>query len=388
MSHFKMFLMLATSIMIARPVTAQQPAQETTPPQAAQSPPTATASQEALPKAADAPTANEIYNLTQTAKTAKDFTAIIAKCDLALEATPHGRRKTKTFAADVNALKAWALSKRGQQRIDLAMSIRNAGNLEQFEAVVKAAVIDFDDSIAIDSQKWKPYFGRGVARAGIDQTERAIADLNRAIELNPKSKKAKFNRAELLSWQQRYDQAIEDYEAVIAADADDVQAINGLAFAKLFNGNADQAMELFDRVVELQPDNPTAYQNRAEAHQSVGNWKRAHEDLTTSLNRQATGEGYLKAAWLLSTCPDPDFFQPQTAMAMAKQGQSFDKDSVTTLEVLAAAAAANGEFDTAVRLQQQAISKIKTANHLRIDPEAMKVRLATYQREEVYLQTK
>ena len=333
------------------------------------------------PALADKPTASEIYALTKSAKTAKDYSAIIEKCDAANEGIEEG-------AKDVNALKAWALSKRGQQRIELALSIRNAGNLQQFVAVVDAAMIDFNDSIAIDAEKWKPYFGRATAFANQDNYDRAIADLNKAIALNPKSNKAKFNRAELLSWQKDFAAAIPDFEAVIAADPDDVQAINGLGFAKLFSGKREEAVKLFDRVVELQPDNTTAYQNRAEAHQVAGNWKLAHEDLMTGITRKATGDGYLKTAWLLSTCPDPDYFQPLMAMDLAKKGQSFDKDSVATLEVMAAASAANGEFETAVKLQEKAISKVATVGDLRMDTEAMKVRLATYESEEVFLQEK
>ena len=335
----------------------------------------------ASPALADKPTASEIYALTKTAKTAKDYSTIIEKCDAANEGL-------KTGTKDVDALKAWALSKRGQQRMELALSIRNAGNMQQFEAVVDAAMIDFDDSIAIEAYKWKPYFGRATAFANQDNFDRAIVDLNKAIGLNPKSNKAKFNRAELLSWQKNFTAAIEDYESVIAADPNDVQAINGLGFAKLFSGKMEEAIKLFDRVVDLQPDNATAYQNRAEAHQMAGNWKLAHEDLMTGITRKATGDGYLKTAWLLSTCPDPDFFQPLMAMDLAKKGQSFDKDSVTTLEVLAAASAANGKFETAVKLQEKAISKVSTVGDLRMDTEAMKVRLATYESEEVYLQEK
>ena len=335
----------------------------------------------ATPALAEKPTASEIYDLTQTAKTSKDFTVIIEKCDAANGDVENG-------IDDVNALKAWALSKRGQQRVDLALSIRNAGNIDQFSAVITAAMADFNASIAIDDSKWKPYFGRATAFANQDNIEKAITDLNRAIELNPKSKKAKFNRAELYSWQKEFDAAIADYEVVIDADADDVQAINGLAFAKLHSGKTEEAIKLFDRVVELQPDNTTAYQNRAEAHQTAGNWQLAHDDLTNSLTRKATGDGYLKTAWLLSTCPDPDFFQPQNAMALAKKGQAFNKDSATTLEVMAAVSAANGEFETAVKLQEKAISKVSTADHLRMDPEVMKIRLATYESEEVYLQEK
>jgi len=333
------------------------------------------------PALAEKPTASAIYDLTKTAKTSKDFTAIIGKCDAANEGVEAGLE-------DVNALKAWALSKRGQQRVDLALSIRNAGNMQQFEAVIKAAMADFNDSIAVDDAKWKPYFGRATALANQDNIEKAISDLNHAIELNPKSKKAKFNRAELLSWQKDFEAAIVDYDAVIEANADDVQAINGLAFAKLHSGKTMAAIKLFDRVVELQPDNATAYQNRAEAHQAAGNWKLAHDDLTTGITRKATGDGYLKTAWLLSTCPDPDFFQPLNALKLAKKGQSFNKDSVESLEVMAAASAANGEFEVAAKLQEKAISKISTAHHLRMDEEAMKARLATYKSDEVYLQGK
>ena len=333
------------------------------------------------PALADKPTASAIYDQTQTAKTSKDFTAIIANCDAANEGVEGG-------LDDINALKAWALSKRGQQRVDLALSIRNAGNTEQFTAVITAAMTDFNDSIAIDDSKWKPYFGRATALANQDHIEKAIRDLNCAIELNPKSNKAKFNRAELLSWQKDFGAAIADYEVVINNDGNDVQAINGLAFAKLHSGKTEEAVKLFDRVVELQPDNAVAYQNRAEAHQTAGNWKLAHDDLTNGITRKATGAGYLKTAWLLSTCPDPDFFQPQNALSLAKKGQSFDKDSVTTLEVMAAVSAANGEFEKAAQLQQRAISKVSTAQHLQLDPELMKIRLATYEREEVFLQQK
>ena len=338
------------------------------------------------PVLADKPTASEIYNLTQKAKTAKDFSTIIEKCELANEGVEEGVDAADKNATDIDALKAWALGRRGLQRMELALSIRNAGNMQQFAAVVNAAMVDFNDSIAIDDSKWKPYFGRAIAFANTDKTDRAIVDLDKAISLNPKSMKAKFNRAELLSWQKEYEKAIADYLVVVAADPDDVQAINGLAFAELFSGKTDEAIKRFDRVVELQPDNATAYQNRAEAFQTAGNWKRAHADLLTSIERQATADSYLKTAWLLSTCPDPDFFQPSTALAMAKKGEAFDKDSVTTLEVMAAASAANGAFKTAVELQEKAISKIDSVDYMRVDSEEMKVRLATYESEEVYLQ--
>ena len=74
-------------------------------------------------------------------------------------------------------------------------------------------------------------------------------------------------------------------------------------------------------------------------------------------------------------------------MEYARQGKKIDPESVESLEVLAAASAANGEFSDAVDLQKQAIKKSATfqANY-QFDTDQMKVRLTSYEQEQPYLQ--
>jgi len=307
----------------------------------------------------------QIYAQTKTAKTAKDFSAIVLRCESALEPSSG---LTDQLQKDVKGLLAWALSRRGQERVDLADSLRAAGNRDQFNAVLNAAMADFDQSLETDDSRWKTYFGRSIALANLDQTESALRDLDKAIELNPKSKKARFNRAELLNWKGDTDSvrtAIEDYDVVLKSAPKDVQAINGKAHALLTIGNTEKAIELYTRVTELQPNNSVAWQARGEAYQSAENWKAASADFAKSISMKKSAQAYLKAAWLYSTCPDPDFFEPITAMEYARQGKKIDPDSVETLEVLAAASA-NYQFDT----------------------EEMKVRLTSYEQEQPYLQVK
>ena len=331
----------------------------------------------------------QIYAQTKTAKTAKDFSAIVQRCESALEPS---LQLNVQHQKDIKGLLAWALSRRAQERVDLAISLRAAGNQEQFNAVLNASLADFNQSLETDDSRWKTYFGRSIALANLDQTQNALRDLDKAIELNPKSKKARFNRAELLNWKGDADgvrAAIEDYKFVLTASPKDVQAINGLAHAQLTLGNTDQAIQHYTRVTELQPNNSVAWQARGEAYQSAENWKAASADFAKSISIQKSAQGYLKAAWLFSTCPDPDFFEPVTAMKYARQGEKIDPDSVESLEVLAAACAANGEFADAVDLQKQAIKKSASVQaDFQFDTDQMKVRLASYEQEQPYLQVK
>ena len=331
----------------------------------------------------------EIYAQTQTAKTAKDFSAIVMRCESALEPSMNLNAQHQS---DVKGLLAWALSRRGQERVDLAISLRAAGNREQFNAVLNASLADFNQSLETDDSRWKSYFGRAIALANLDKTESALRDLNKAIELNPKSMKARFNRAELLSWKGDRNSvraAIEDYNVVLESAPKDVQAINGLSHAQLAIGNTEQAIELYTRVTELQPNNSVAWQARGEAYQSAGNWRAAGADFAKSISIKKSAQAYQKAAWLYSTCPDPDFFEPVTAMEYARQGEKIDPDSVESLEVLAAASAANGQFTEAVELQKQAIKKTAVIqSDYQFDTDQMKVRLTSYEQEQPYLQTK
>lgn len=331
----------------------------------------------------------QIYAQTKTAKTAKDFSAIVQRCESALDPA---LQLSAQHQADVKGLLAWALCRRGQERVDLAVSLSAAGNRDQFTAVLNASLADFNQSLEADSSRWKTYFGRSIALANLDQTDDALRDLDKAIELNPKSKKARFNRAELLSWKGDADSiraAIKDYNVVLTSSPKDVQAINGLAHALLAIDDTDRAIKNYTRVTELQPSNSVAWQARGEAYQALGNWKAASADFAKSISIQKSAQGYLKAAWLFSTCPDPDFFEPITAMEYARQGKKIAPDSVESFEVLAAASAANGEFADAVDFQKQAIEKTASAQaDYQFDTEEMKVRLTSYEREQPYLQVK
>ena len=63
-----------------------------------------------------------------------------------------------------------------------------------------------------------------------------------------------------------------------------------------------------------------------------------------------------EAAWILATCPDPKLRSPQEAVALAQRANELNPNPDTaTLDVLAAAHAAAGDFDQAKSVAQEAL---------------------------------
>jgi arylsulfatase len=83
-------------------------------------------------------------------------------------------------------------------------------------------------------------------------------------------------------------------------------------------------------------------------------------------------------AWLLATTR-PELREPETAIELAERALARDPGSPAILDTLAAAYAAAGRAPDAVRTQQQALERLRTADpSIRADFEA---RLASYQRQ-------
>ncbi|MCR9279204.1 MAG: TonB family protein [Pseudomonadaceae bacterium] len=65
----------------------------------------------------------------------------------------------------------------------------------------------------------------------------------------------------------------------------------------------------------------------------------------------------LKLAWILATHEDAAIHDPDRALALARRASKIHNDEITTLETLAAAYAATGDFKKASRHQRKAISR-------------------------------
>jgi tetratricopeptide (TPR) repeat protein len=159
----------------------------------------------------------------------------------------------------------------------------------------------FDAAIRTDPNMWSAYYNRATTFVEQKKWAAALQDLNSTIRLKPSFFTATFERAEVNS--------------------------------KL--GNYSASLTDLDRLVVL-------------LIKVRNSWEQA-----TALNNRA---------WLRATCPDPSIRNGQLAVADAKKACELNIWlSPPHIDTLAAACAEAGDFDSAVRYQQEAIAKEKSA---------------------------
>ena len=316
---------------------------------------------------------------SKLARTGSDYTALVDTCNAILE-EEIANEKHRHY---INDLSAWALNRRGRIRSELAATLREIHNDEQAEKAQANALLDFDTAISRNVKCWRAYSNRAALRTDQKLFSQAVTDFSTVIDLHPDSLDVWFNRAELHYELQSYEAALGDYDHVLSESAGDLQATTGRAHCLCQLGRFDEALIEYNVVVELKPRSGWALANRADLHQERGDWKLAHADYNQALAVEPVGGIYQRMAWLLATNPSDDLFMPTVALSLIQKAIHLDGENSTYLDTLAAAYAANGEFERAQQTQARAIE-----SHPSATPESLTARQALYLKDEIYEQGK
>jgi serine/threonine-protein kinase len=267
------------------------------------------------------------------------MTIVIEYCQRGLAGGP-----PHELALALRRLAAWAHNRRGELRND-ARERRDA-------------LSDFQDAIRLDPNCWSAIHNRGITLAQQAQPSAALRDFNRVLELNPGLAVASRNRAELLASLGRMEEAVRDYSQALRQMPEDasIYRARGNAWQRL--GAYDKALADLNRSLSLLPDQADVYTQRGNLSAEMGNFDQALSNYQQALRIDSNWvEAHRSLAWLLSTCPDPNFRDRERALVEADQAKQLAPQvNYFVLDTLAAAHANAERFDDAVRLQQQAIS--------------------------------
>jgi tetratricopeptide (TPR) repeat protein len=204
---------------------------------------------------------------------------------------------------------------------------------------------------------WRALHNRGVSYAEAGKFAEAFDDFTSVIEMNPKFAKAYTNRATLYVQAADLKNAEKDYKKAFRLDEKLASACIGLARICHMSGRCDEALEHFDRAAELDPQNPGLHCSRGDLLADMGQYAQALESYAMAIEVQPSfGHAYRNGAWLLATCPDEQFRDPENAILGAKRAlESEYGDRHVALDTLAAALASAGQFDEAVSTLEEAI---------------------------------
>jgi tetratricopeptide (TPR) repeat protein len=212
----------------------------------------------------------------------------------------------------------------------------------------------------------------------------AAAHFQTAARLAPEWPKPRLGLADVEVQLGRVDVALRIYEEVLARQPDDSEVAGryGLALG-LVGRNAEAKVQL-ERSLAEHRGTAELHRAMAEIEAALGNVRAAQAHGREALLMQP---GYTDAAnnlaWLLATAADPALRDPQEAILLI-EADALDSEAPWLLDTLAAAYAADGRFEEAVRTADRA-AKIASEQDLTAIAEEARQRLSLYRRREPYV---
>jgi tetratricopeptide (TPR) repeat protein len=168
----------------------------------------------------------------------------------------------------------------------------------------------------------------------------------------------------LLGSEKQLEEATRRVAALVEAQADSAAVLDLAGNTYLRLGATSSAVEVLRRAVELDETNPSYRFNLATALQAAGDASAAIKAYELVLAKQPEMVGAANnLAWILACHPDARLRSPARARELAElacRKTSYQEPSY--LDTLAVAAAASGDFDTAIKTSEQAAELYDSKN--------------------------
>ncbi|MCE9545856.1 MAG: tetratricopeptide repeat protein [Planctomycetia bacterium] len=226
------------------------------------------------------------------------------------------------------------------------------------------AIDDFTQAIRLDPSESQWYFRRADCKADMGDLKGAIADDTEAIRLNSDYVDALAHRGYLRLNLYDYKEAIADSSRAILLDPDYEMAYENRGLSRMQLEDFAGAAADYSEVLRIHPNYHQAFRNRAVCNDSMGNFKDALADFKKAVEiwpgDVASSQGI---AWLLATCPEVNLRDPKKAVEIAEDLVRHRAEYIALIdewkscETMAAAYAANGNFEGAIKWQTIAIER-------------------------------
>ena len=156
----------------------------------------------------------------------------------------------------------------------------------------------------------------------------------------------------------RLSEALNEYHHALRLNPGSPPAEVGLAAAYMEQGNASKALHWLQAAVGKDVNNAQAQSALGDLFDQERLYPQAlqHYEKAVQLNPHLA-EAQNNLAWLLATCPERQYRDPQQALVHAKLAVSLTQGrQADYLDTLAAAYYANGQYSQALKTQQKAVS--------------------------------
>lgn len=204
------------------------------------------------------------------------------------------------------------------------------------------------------------HFNLGVCYREFGDLNKALREFTSIIENFPEEFPSYMARGSLLQDLGHRAAALKDFETATEKRPEASEAWNSRGVTLRLLGRYEEAIEMYTKAIELDRESSVAVANRAYARKSLGEYQAAIDDYELALTLAPESPAIMNdLAWLLATCPDEDFRDPQRALELAlAANEAVETPDGEYLDTLAAAYARLGQFDKAIEAGKKALDQL------------------------------
>jgi superkiller protein 3 len=201
----------------------------------------------------------------------------------------------------------------------------------------------------------------GVVFLKQEKFNEAIACFSKLLQHKKGSAETYYQMALVSGMQEKYDDAVKYLAKALELDPRYPDAHNKMGAALLAMGKTNEAIVYLNEALRINPRQAIVYANLGKAYEQSGEYEAAIRNWTKAVELKPDSiEVLTNMAWLLAVTGDVSAQAADKAIGFAKRACELRgyKDH-NSLDALAAAYAAGGRFEDAVRTAQQAIDGAK-----------------------------
>lgn len=259
-------------------------------------------------------------------------------------------RRCRTVQIEALKHKINSLPNKFASYLYLAGLYEQAGMLDEAVAAAKNAV-----ALKPDMYSGYVYLADMFVRQG--KIEQAVDNYQRALRIMPRNFRIQNALGIVLAGQSGYDDAARHFTQAVRFNPDFTEARSNLGHALLELNKLDEAINQLLIAAKLNPDNPSPHNYLAQAFERNRQFDKAVIQYREAVRLKPDWAVPVNSlAWLLAVKKSSTFHNPEEAVSFAKKACSLTNNAEpAVLDTLAAAYAANGQFNDAVTIAQKAL---------------------------------